>query len=304
MKLSPVVLATVANCAPERNNERLHHPWHAQWHADPPVACSTAPSQTEGIGGGSPFSSEGDDQSGQVTFDAYVSAANCYVDIGPNCPDGVEAEISYMAVENAFFMTQEFDYIYWGCQDSINFTWLSKDGTTQEATDPQCGCLGDENHPTCNHPGFANDYFMEYRGLRQTQKPTKYNFNGTDVKLVLKSDLMNEGGKIQIDWKCWSPPTTSPPPSTGATIVINTLEMANAVLTGDFTVEMAADYGCSGRGLFDPFAPTIGSHVDSTDAALFKWKKCVQCATGNSSTILPYSYDVESDTCGKYKTKG
>ena len=120
---------------------------------------------------------------------------------------------------------------------------------------------------------------------------------------MLKSDELNDGGKIQIDWKCWSPSTTSPAPSTGATIVINTLEMANAVLTGDFTVEMAADYGCSGRGLFDPFALTIGSHVDSTDAAFYKWKKCVQCATGNSSTILPYSYDVESDTCGKYKTK-
>ena len=82
--------------------------------------------------------------------------------------------------------------------------------------------------------------------------------------------------------------------------VTNTLEMAEALLTGEFTLEMGRDYGCAGRGLFDAFAHTIGSHVDDVDAAFFVWKKCVQCASGNDkSNVLAYSYDVKSDTCGK-----
>ena len=83
-------------------------------------------------------------------------------------------------------------------------------------------------------------------------------------------------------------------------LVTNTLEMADALLTRSFTPEMGQDYGCAGRGLFDPFAHTIGSHVDEVDTAFFVWKKCVQCASGNDkSNVLAYSYDVESDTCGK-----
>ena len=80
--------------------------------------------------------------------------------------------------------------------------------------------------------------------------------------------------------------------------------MANALLTGNFTPEMGRNYGCAGRGFFDPFAHTIGSHVDDVDAAFFAWKKCVQCASGNDkSNVLAYSYDVETDTCRKYKLK-
>ena len=67
---------------------------------------------------------------------------------------------------------------------------------------------------------------------------------------------------------------------------------------------MGRDYGCAGRGLFDPFAHTIGSHVDDVDAAFFVWKKCVQCASdGHKANVLPYSYDVENDTCGKKTQK-
>ena len=76
--------------------------------------------------------------------------------------------------------------------------------------------------------------------------------------------------------------------------------MADALLTSYFTPEMGRDYGCKGRELFDPFAHTIGNHVDQVDYAFYKWKKCVQCASGNDkSNVLAYSYDVESDTCGK-----
>ena len=62
---------------------------------------------------------------------------------------------------------------------------------------------------------------------------------------------------------------------------------------------MAKNYGCSGRGLFDPFSHTLGSHTDEIDAAFFTWKKCVQCASDHDvSNILPYDYDVLNDTCG------
>ena len=59
--------------------------------------------------------------------------------------------------------------------------------------------------------------------------------------------------------------------------------MAEVVLTGDFTPEMARDYGCGGRGFFnaynywqnqgghDNFA---GYYVDETDVQFYRWKKC------------------------------
>merc|ERR1712176_1204744 len=132
-----------------------------------------------------------------------------------------------------------------------------------------------------------------------TERPTQYNLVGADAKLVLRSDGSIQGGKIQVDWKCNTPITSTVfNTSTTTKSVTNTLEMAEALLTGNFTPEMGRDYGCAGRGLFDPFVHTIGSHVDDIDAAFFVWKKCVKCASGNNkSKVLAYSYDVESDTC-------
>ena len=103
------------------------------------------------------------------------------------------------------------------------------------------------------------------------------------------------------------PSTTIPSPleiASNPIRVSNILEMAKTMLTGDFKHFMAQDYGCSGRGLFDPFEKTIGSHVDETDAAFFIWKKCIQCASGrNSSNLEAYLYNTVTDTCCKYKTK-
>ena len=110
-----------------------------------------------------------------------------------------------------------------------------------------------------------------------TERPTQYNLVGTDAKIILRSDESNNGGRIQVEWSCINPITTT----TTSEPVTNTLDMAKAVLNGDFTPEMGQDYGCAGRGLFDPFASTIGSHVDNIDAAFFSWKKCIQCASGN-----------------------
>ena len=308
MKLSLAVLATVVQCAPEKSKQRKPTDERFMYtNIQTQLQSCSAPVVKPGqtitneeeqtlfhIKGGSPFTSVDNITNGQVTIDDYVGSAYCYVNIGPNCDYGVEVEIVYMAVQN--WVNDDVDpYEYDGCGDTIHFTWLSKDGSNQEQTDPQCGCLGDENHPTCNHPEF--DYeFQQYYGLMQTQQPTKYNLIGTDVKLVLDSGATYHNGKIQVDWKCISSTTSSETAQ-----ITNTLEMAQAVLTGDFTPEMAADYGCSGRGLFDPFSRTIGAHVDLTDAAFFKWKKCIQCASDNDkSNILPYFYDAENDSCGKY----
>ena len=139
--------------------------------------------------------------------------------------------------------------------------------------------------------------------MQKTDEPTSYILIGTDVKLVLSTDWAMFGGKIQVEWKCYSLPTTTEPITAEVKPVTSTLEMAEAVLTGNFTLAMASNYGCSGRGLFDPFARTIGSHVDAIDAAFFKWKKCIQCASGNDkSNVSAYSYDADTDTCGKLKS--
>ena len=85
--------------------------------------------------------------------------------------------------------------------------------------------------------------------------------------------------------------------------VTNTKQMAQAVLKQEFKPAMAYDYGCAGRGYFDPFSKTIGKTADPTDVAFFKWKKCIQCATGNDPrNIKPYDYDDLNDTCGKSLT--
>ena len=81
--------------------------------------------------------------------------------------------------------------------------------------------------------------------------------------------------------------------------------MAAAVLDGSgahgFTVTDGDNYGCAGRGSFDPFAPTKGHQVDIADKAFYVWKKCVQCATGNdSANVKPYDYDQANDSCGKF----
>ena len=285
MKLSLTLLIISTNGAPERKKQR--NPAQSRTNLSS-ISCLAAPGDQQNPGG-SPFTSVDNFGNGLVTFQSYENNADCYVDIGTSCgADGVEVEIVYMTLE-----TRNVEE----CFDTINFAWLDTDGN-QEFTEPQCGCLGDEDHLTCTDPDFGDDYFYPSSNLddfvvHNTGRPTKYNLIGTDLKLVLVTDYSIHGGKIQVEWKCNTPPTVP---------ITNTLEMAQAVLTGDFTVEMALDYGCSGRGLFEPFGHTIGTHVDETDAAFFRWKKCVQCASGNDkSNVLAYSYNVESDTCGKYR---
>ena len=83
-------------------------------------------------------------------------------------------------------------------------------------------------------------------------------------------------------------------------------EMAMVILDGSgvngFKASDANNYGCAGRGLFDPFAPTKGKPVDATDKAFYTWKKCVQCAVGNDGAagVFSYSYDKNSDSCGTF----
>ena len=86
--------------------------------------------------------------------------------------------------------------------------------------------------------------------------------------------------------------------------ITNIIEMATAVLDGSgangFTAADGEDYGCAGRGMYDPWATTAGKQVDAQDKAFYSWKKCVQCAAGNKSSVLPYDYDKDADSCGKY----
>ena len=80
--------------------------------------------------------------------------------------------------------------------------------------------------------------------------------------------------------------------------------MANAVLDGSgangFTATDGENYGCAGRGSYDPFEKTLGHHVDATDTAFYVWKKCIQCAAGDQNDVKAYDYDKINDTCGEY----
>merc|ERR1711935_1122043 len=125
---------------------------------------------------------------------------------------------------------------------------------------------------------------------------------GTDIKLIIRTDQSNYGGKISVQWQCLDPtaPTTAPTnASTAPTTASNTIEMAEALMMDNFPPSMAIDYGCTGRGKFDAFSTTIGTPLDDVDRAFFAWKKCVQCASGgDKSAVGAYDYDVDNDSCG------
>ena len=85
------------------------------------------------------------------------------------------------------------------------------------------------------------------------------------------------------------------------TSVTNIREMASNMLIGTaFTTEMANDYGCAGRGVFDAFESTIGKPIDAIDEAFLVWKHCIKCASNSDSTaVTPYVYDIANDSCGE-----
>jgi len=58
------------------------------------------------------------------------------------------------------------------------------------------------------------------------------------------------------------------------------------------------DYGCAGRGNFDAFAKTLGRQVDSVDKLFYKWKKCIQCATGkDAGMVIDYKFNPNTESC-------
>ena len=97
--------------------------------------------------------------------------------------------------------------------------------------------------------------------------------------------------------------TTEKTTTTATAVITNTIEFATAYLTGDngtFHYTDAENYGCAGRGNFQPFEKTVGRQLDWADRAFYTWKKCVQCATGyDAGMIVPYEYYVNTDFCGK-----
>jgi len=49
-------------------------------------------------------------------------------------------------------------------------------------------------------------------------------------------------------------------------------------LATDFAGNALTDYGCTGRGLLEPFAHNNGRPVDEVDLAINGWKKCIRCS--------------------------
>ena len=85
------------------------------------------------------------------------------------------------------------------------------------------------------------------------------------------------------------------------TTISNVSDMATQMLTGAFSASDASNYGCTGRGQFAPFDPTVGKPVDEADSAFYKWKKCIQCVNnerGLGKVIPAYNYDTTADSCG------
>ena len=104
-----------------------------------------------------------------------------------------------------------------------------------------------------------------------------------------------------------TPPTDAPteaPTQAPGPAITNALEMANAILDGTgphgFTVADVIDYGCAGRGTFDPFSKTLGRQIDLVDKSFYVWKKCIQCVTNeDQGMIQSYDFNLTADSCGK-----
>ena len=218
-------------------------------------------------------------QDGHFTVDEYANSMNCVIDFASQCGEtGVEIDITHLAVE-------DFDYYgHHNCFDQVKFAYTAD--SEQKMTDGLCGCMDDDSHPSCdalNYPYINNDFTPQ--GADDLQETIV----GTDLKMILYTDSSQHGGKVSVQWQCVAPTSAS-----------NTIEMARALMTGDFPPSMAIDYGCAGRGEFDAFSTTIGTPIDAVDHAFFNWKKCVQCASGNDKAAIgPYNYDVANDSCGE-----
>ena len=309
MKLFCSLLVTLGQCSPKRNRRAniqgissqsddwgwgKGHPGHPK--EVPSSRCTNRGIQTVDI--------VDNDLNGKLTIDHYEEDLHCYVEIGSKCnSDGVEVEFTDLTVETSYNYEHNYypeyrvdNYIYTGCYDSVHFAYMSNGSQVQ--TDYQCGCLH-PSHSSCGYKAmYTYPHYTEYYQFSVTDKPAKHDLIGTDIKLILGTDYTRTG-KFTVEWKCRTGLATSSSSSSNNSSPSNTIEMAEAILTGAFTPLMATDYGCAGRGFFDPFAPTIGSHTDEIDGSFFEWKKCIQCATGNDiSAILPYSYDVNDDSCG------
>jgi len=223
-------------------------------------------------------------QNGHFTIDEYADDMDCYISFADQCGEnGADIEVTHLSVE---------DYDYYGsksCFDSVRFTYIMANYPFEQMfTDQLCGCMDDDNHPSCNtlnYPYINSDFSPASTSeLQET-------LVGTNLMLIVKTDVNQHGGKVSVQWQCVAPPAP--------TSASNTIEMAAALMTGDFPPSMAIDYGCAGRGEFDAFSITIGTPVDDVDHAFFAWKKCIQCASGSDkSAIGSYDYDVANDSCG------
>ena len=152
--------------------------------------------------------------------------------------------------------------------DSVRFAYM-RNGK-QMFTDRMCGCMHDLSHFSCD----VNTY-EEFNGsfyFANSADDLTGILLGTDLKFILSTDFANKGGKVSVKWQCIPttlPMTTSMVTSIASVAVTDTREMAAALMTGSFPLDMATDYGCAGRGSFDPFSTTIGRPVDDIDRAFF-----------------------------------
>ena len=266
---------------------------------------------------------------GHVTFQEYRDNEYCYVEIGTICETGVEVEFDFVQLESSTSQRCRFDWIH--------FTYIDENGQSR-VTNNVCGCYSSTGNPSVCDVNWLQTY-QSIEQISPMAQATKYVMEGTNHRLIFKSDDNQSGGDVQLDWQCLPEPTKTPPtvglwstttsfPEYGTTTlsprtdyplptdfsintpepITNVADMAQARLTRRFKPSMAVNYGCAGRGYFDPFDRTIGKQVDETDKAFYSWKKCVQCALSddgvtplaNSDGGIPlYQYDESTDSCGK-----
>ena len=140
-------------------------------------------------------------QIGDITFQEYDDNQYCYIEIGTKCKAGLEAEFSFVQLEKSpFSHTEECLY------DWMHFTYTDRKGRFQE-TNKVCGCYSSTGN-ACD----LETYKTSSQIAPMTQV-SKYVMQGSDHRLIFKSDITQSGGSIQVDWECLPDPAPTPPPA-------------------------------------------------------------------------------------------
>ena len=197
----------------------------------------------------------------------------------------------YVQMNNPFFPETETAHLGWNdipsifgsqvvCWRELEFIPTPAPVTTSQATSTTASTAGSTAATTSAATTKSTTSSATKATLATTSATTTSSTAKTTVSTTKKSTTLST--------------TTSKPTSSK---IRNIEQMAIARLSKPFEWD---NYGCAGRGRYNPFEKTLGLRKDETDRAFFIWKSCYNCATGgDANNVFDYDYNLSQDSCGE-----